>query len=147
METLFDLAIDIGVTIEYAPLNANNGEYRHELKRIRLRQGMAPRLERWTLAHELGHAVFGDEPSIFGPANAKMERRASEWAALRLIDVLTYREVEDLRDGHTASMAYDLGVTPTAVEVFRSMLDRVGDATYLSPRMGHGQFAGKLEAV
>ena len=129
MKDLFDFADALHVTIEWAPLRNRNGEYRRDLRVIRLRAGMTDRLARWTLAHELGHAVFEDEPSRFGPANARMERRASEWAALRLVNLDAYREVEMLRDGHIPSMAHDLGVAKECLEVFQSLLMRLGGAT------------------
>lgn len=143
MQDLFDFAHALEVSIEWAPLKNRNGEYRHDRRRIRLREGMTDRLIRWTLAHELGHAVFGDEPSKFGPANARMERRASEWAALRLINLDAYREAELLRDGHLASMAHDLGVAKECIDVYHSLLLRLGGATYLDPKMGAGQWAAR----
>lgn len=124
MFQLFDFGDALGLRIEYAPLRNRNGEYRHDLKRIRLREGMTERLLRWTLAHELGHAVFGDVPSKHGPLNARQERRASEWAALRLIDINDYREVESLREGHVPSMAHDLGVIDEGVYAFQRILER-----------------------
>lgn len=56
------------------------------------------------LAHELAHAVFGDVPSKFGPVNAKQERRAEEWAALRLIDRTEYRCLEMAHEGRAAGI-------------------------------------------
>ncbi|QIK64105.1 ImmA/IrrE family metallo-endopeptidase [Leucobacter viscericola] len=147
MQLLFDYAEALGLTVEFAPLRDRNGEYRHDLKRIRLREGMPERLARWTLAHELGHAVFGDELSMFGPANAKMERRADEWAALLLIDVDIYREVEMLRDGHAPSMASDLNVAERCVIVFQGLMERIGDAVYLEPKMGVGQWSRRIEVA
>ncbi|PRI11921.1 ImmA/IrrE family metallo-endopeptidase [Leucobacter massiliensis] len=147
VQDLYDFAAAMGLTIEWWPLKKRNGEYRHDLKRIRLRHGMTERLIRWTLAHELGHAAFGDQPSYFGPASAKMERRASEWAALRLINLDAYREAEMLRDGHLASMAHDLGVALECVEVYQSLLLRLGDVTYLDPKMGAGQWAFRCEVA
>ena len=114
----------LGVTVEEHRLRNRNGEYRHDLKRIRLRAGMTARLARWTLAHELGHAVFGDEPSTYGPLNARQERRASEWAAMRLITLERYQEVEELREGHVASMAHDLGVVSEAIHAYQRVLMR-----------------------
>lgn len=42
-------------------------------------------------------------------------------------------------------MAYDLGVTVGLVNAFRRILQRVGDTTYVAPRMGVGQWAPKVE--
>jgi IrrE N-terminal-like domain len=143
---LLDMADALGVTVEYAKLATRNGEYRHDLKRIRLRDGMTIRQERSVLAHELAHAVFADVPSKFGPVSAKQERRADEWAALRLITPAAYRASEEAWDGHPAAIAYDLGVTTKLVTAFRRVLERIGDTTYVDPRMGAGQFAHRVEA-
>lgn len=147
MQQLFDYADAFGLTVEYAPLRNRDGEYRDDLKRIRLREGMPIRLLRSVLAHELGHAVFGDVPSMFGPSNAKMERRASEWAALRLITPDQYREVEQIRDGHVASMAHDLGVVDWIVTAYQGLLARLGDQVYIDPRMGAGQWSARYEVA
>ncbi len=124
MQHLFDLAEMQGIRIEYAPLRGRDGEYRHDLKLIRLREGMSPRRLRSVLAHELGHAAFGDVPSPYGPLRARQERRADEWAALRLITLDAYRDAELIRDGHIDSMAHDLGVIPRIVGAFRRVLER-----------------------
>lgn len=142
---LLDMVAALGLVLEYWPLVNRNGEYRHDLKRIRLREGMTIRQERSTLAHELAHAVFGDVPSKFGPVNAKQERRADEWAALRLIATDDYRAAEDRWSGHVGAMAYDLGVTSKLVTAYQGLLLRVGPTTYLNPRMGAQQWLQKLE--
>lgn len=136
MQRLFDVADALNVCVEYAPLRTRNGEYRDDLKRIRLREGMSERLARWTLAHELGHATYGHRPNMFGQSDARQERQADEWAALHLIDLEQYREVEELRDGHIASMAHDLGVVTNGVEAYQRLLDRIGDQVYLKPGLG-----------
>ncbi len=124
MQQLFDFADMLGVTVEYARLKHRDGEYRDDLKRIRLREGMSYRLQRSILAHELGHAAFGDVPSKFGPQKARQERRADEWAALRLINLDQYREAELIREGHVASIAHDLGVIDRIVEAYQRVLER-----------------------
>lgn len=143
---LEDMAGALGVTIEYVDLANRDGEYRHDLKRIRLRTGMTFRKETCALAHELAHAVWGDVPSKFGPVNAKQERRADEWAALQLIAPERYRAAEERWDGHAGAMAYDLGVTTKLIEAFQRVLARIGDAVYVDPRMGTGQWTQKVPA-
>lgn len=144
---LLDMAAALGVTVAHAKLTTRNGEYRHDLKRIRLREGMTFRQERCVLAHEIAHAVFEDVPSKFGPVNAKQERRADEWAALRLITPTSYRIAEEQWDGHIGAMAYDLGVTAKIITAFQRVLARIGDTVYVDPRMGTGQWADRLEVV
>ncbi len=68
---LHDALEALSVRVEYVELPADrDGEYVHRLRLMRLRPGMSARLHRSVLAHETAHAVFGDEPSMFGPANA-----------------------------------------------------------------------------
>lgn len=145
MQQLFDFAEMLGVTIEYRPLRSRDGEYRDDLKRINLREDMPYRLMRSTLAHELGHAAFGDVLSVHGPLRAKQERRADEWAALRLITLERYREAEIVRDGHVPSMAHDLAVVTRIVEAYQRVLTRIGDSVYLNAKLG--TFAAKFEVA
>lgn len=140
------MAESLGVTVEYANLTHRDGEYRHDLRRIRLRSGMTARQERSALAHEVAHAVFEDCPSKFGPVNAKQERRADEWAALQLISLTDYRDAEENWDGHTAAMAYELGVTQKILHAYHRVLERVGEIVYVAPRMGEGQWVERVSA-
>jgi Zn-dependent peptidase ImmA (M78 family) len=152
-EHLEGIAALLGVRIEYALLPPDrDGEYRHKHKVIRLRRGMASRLHRSVLAHELAHAVFDDRPSRFGPVHAKQERRADEWAALRLIRHDEYRAAEELHAGHPGAIAQELGVVLSIVEAYRSLLLRIEveqidepDVVYVRPRMGAGMFAHRAE--
>jgi Zn-dependent peptidase ImmA (M78 family) len=138
---LLEIAMALGVTVEWVSLANRDGEYRHDLKRIFLRAGMTLRMERSILAHELAHAVFEDVPSKHGPVNAKQERRADEWASLRLISIDDYKDAEQRWNGHIGAMSYDLCVISRLVEAYRSLLLRLDDTTYLDPRMGAGQWA------
>lgn len=136
----------LGVRIAYVELPADrDGEYHHRRRLIRLQSGMARRLHRSVLAHECAHAVFADVPSKFGPVNAKQERRADEWAALRLITLPDYMRAEILHDGHDEGMAVELDVTLDLVDAYRRTLLVMGDRTYVQPKMGAGQFAHRAE--
>lgn len=147
MRQLFDFADMLDIRVEYTHLRNRDGEYRDDLKRIRLREGMTERLTRFVLAHELGHAAFGDVPSMFGSEDARQERRADEWAALRLIELEEYREAEQLREGHLPSIAKDLGVVTRCIQAYQRLLSRIGDEVYLEPRMGLAQWRHKLKAA
>ncbi|MBO3663694.1 ImmA/IrrE family metallo-endopeptidase [Microbacterium stercoris] len=142
MKHLYDMARALGVSIEHADLTEHDrdGDYCAETNTIRLQQGMTRRLARSVLAHELAHAIFGDVPSMFGPVNAKQERRADEWAALRLITREDYRVAEALHGGHAPAIAVELDVMPDIVEAYQRVLLRVGDVVYTRPRMGAGQW-------
>ncbi|WP_323985937.1 ImmA/IrrE family metallo-endopeptidase [Microbacterium plantarum] len=145
-DQIHDALDAMGVRIEYAALPADrDGEYVHQRKLIRLRHGMTNRLHRSVLTHECAHAVFGDEPSMFGPLNAKQERRADEWAAMRLIRHEDYRNSEAIHHGHAGAMAHDLGVVRSIVEAYQRILLRVGDTVYIAPKMGAGMWAHREE--
>ncbi|HWV49299.1 MAG TPA: ImmA/IrrE family metallo-endopeptidase [Microbacterium sp.] len=143
---LRDMADALGLTIEYVNLATRDGEYRHDLNLIRLREGMTLRKERCTLAHELAHAVFADVPSKFGPVNAKQERRADEWAAMRLIGLNQYQAAEEQWSGNIGAMAFDLGVTTKIIRAYQRVLERIGDTVYVGPRMGDGQWIARVPA-
>ncbi len=131
----------LGVRVIDADLPGDrDGEYLHRRRLIRLQRGMPHRLRRSVLAHECAHAVFGDEPSRFGPRTAKQERRADEWAALRLIDVDEYKTAERIHTGHVDAIALELDVTADLVEAFQRILVRFGDTVYVQPKMGAGMW-------
>lgn len=143
---LLDVAAQLGVRIIYTDdlPDDRDGDYHEESKTIRLRAGMHARHHRSVLAHELAHAVFGDVPSQFGPVNLKQEARAEAWAALRLIDLDDYRAAEASCRGHAGAMAIELGVMRSIVVAYQRLLARIGDTTYLHPRMGTGQWKVRL---
>ena len=142
MKYLLDVAHVLGVKLVYTDLTHldRDGACDHDSRTIRLQRGMAYRLKRSVLAHELAHAVFGDVPTMFGPVNAKQERRADEWAALRLIHLDDYKHAEQVHGGHAPAMAHELGVITSIVEAYQGLLARLGDTVYLKPRMGVGQW-------
>ncbi|MCC2031797.1 ImmA/IrrE family metallo-endopeptidase [Microbacterium allomyrinae] len=146
MQALLQLAAELGVTVIEKRATHCSG-YRADERLIRLSPGMKRRSARSVLAHELGHHILGHRPTEFGPIRKRQEREANEWAALHLIDHAKYVEVERIRDGHLESMAFDLDVATELLTVFRSMLHRIGDATYLDPRMGAGQWLLRTEVV
>ncbi|KAA0961203.1 ImmA/IrrE family metallo-endopeptidase [Microbacterium sp. ANT_H45B] len=147
-QRLLDFADAIDVHIEYRSLPADrDGQYVHARRVIYLRPGIHSRHHRSVLAHELAHALWGDVPSKFRPVNAKQERRAEEWAALRLIDLDTYRYLEGVHHGRAAGMAVELGVMKSIVLAYQGLLQRIGDTTYVDPQMGAGQWHERIEVA
>lgn len=143
---LLDFAEMIGVSLHYVDMPRDrDGEYDHDTLRIYLRRGMSARHHRSVLAHELGHAAWGDTPARFGPVHAKQERRAEEWAALRLINLDDYRHLEAIHNGHPGAIAIDLDVMRSTVLAFQAVLARLGDTVYVQPRMGAGMWAHREE--
>jgi hypothetical protein len=147
IEEISAMVRDLGVRIRYVEMPPDrDGEYHHDLRLIRIQSRLTERAHRSVLAHECAHAAFGDVPSMFGPANARQERRADEWAALRLITIDDYRRAESLHQGHPEAMAVELDVLVDIIDAFQRVLLRVGDNVYITPRMGSGQYAQRVEA-
>ncbi len=145
-DTIWDMLEAMGIAVEYTDLPPDrDGEYHHERRVIRLQRGMATRLHRSVLAHECAHAVFADTPSMFGPVNRKQERRADEWAALRLIDVRDYQRAEQIHHGHPEALAVELNVTVDLIDAYQRVLLRLDDAVYVQPREGSGQWTHREE--
>lgn len=149
MDALYEYAMELGVQVEYTDLRhlRRNGDYCHELKLIRLQYGMLPRKTRHTFGHELGHATFGDEPSMLPHVHKRQEDRADEWAAHFLIHPADFEEAELKHGGHVPSMATDLYVLDRTVEAFKRTLDRIGDQLYVHSRMGEGQWSQRFEVA
>lgn len=146
--SLFEMLDALHVTVEYCELPADrDGDYDHPKRHMRIQHDLPYRRYRSAIGHETCHAVFGDLKSRFGPVAAKQERRADEWAALRLIDLEEYQQQEHRHDGHPEAMAIALGVTVELVEAFRRLLFRAGDTVYVDPRMGVGQWRAKVEVA
>lgn len=114
-------ALELGLQfVERKLPGCRRGEYHHVEGLIVISPGLSQREERCTVAHEVQHALAGDvAPSL------KSERAAAYRAAWMLIDPLEYAIAEELRDGHHASIAYELNVTPRVVRDWRSSLEVV----------------------
>jgi len=111
---------------------------------IRVAPGLSARTASSVLAHELGHAVLGHEPADDRRTREIQERRADEWAARLLITPEAYAAAEHRRGTHLASLAFELGVTVELVTAYQRLLRRLGDTTYIEPRLGHGQWAHRV---
>lgn len=143
-QQLADFADMIGVNVEYVPDLDDDGRYLHHRKLILLRDGLHARHHRSVFAHELAHAAYGDTPTRFGPVHAKQERRADEWAALRLIDHRAYRDAETVHEGHAGAIAIELGVMKKIVDAYQRIILRLGETVYMKPRLGAGQYDDRI---
>lgn len=119
MEELEQIAESLGVRIvEVANLpETHAGVYLHHRRLILIRRGLRPWTYRSVLAHELGHAVYGDDEHN----NLRMERRADQWAAEILISECEYAAAEAIHGPNIGAIAYELGVTPELIEVWQHM--------------------------
>lgn len=149
MEALYDYAVSRGVRVEFRQdIDPRHpGYYCHETRTIELLDGMNRVKTRSVLAHELGHATYGHEPSILEHLNLKQERHADEWAAQFLIDPDEYRLAEEKYGTNTAWIGQELEVLERLVIAYERLLHRIGDSVYVRPRMGAKQWAMKLEVA
>ena len=127
MHLLLRLAEEHGVRIVERP-GRTRGGFEPASRTIRISPGMSARTTRSVLAHELGHAVLGHEPSTLPSLRRQQERQADEWAASRLITPRAYAEAEATRGPHLASLAFELDVTIELVQAYQRRLERHGAA-------------------
>lgn len=106
---------DLDLDVEWDDLGPyRRGEYHDDSRLVRLNRSLTVAQATATLAHEIGHATFGDRCT--NPAN---ERRAWEYGASLTISVPEYATAEDLVGCHTGALADALGVTPKLIEAWR----------------------------
>lgn len=116
LDLLYQHAADLDLDVEWADLGPHRrGEYRDDEALIVLHQGLTRRQAIATLAHEIGHAVFGDRCST--PA---VERRAWRYGASLIITPREYERAEALVGPHAGALALELEVTPKLIEAWRA---------------------------
>jgi len=127
MQHLLFAAAQLGVRVHVAHLDDPEvlGCYDHARAAIFLSMDLTPFEMRSVLAHELGHAYFGDSCST--GAN---ERRAERYAATLLITPDAYAMAEAI-DPHPEAIAEELQVTADIVRTYQEQcLQRLGRTTY-----------------
>lgn len=87
---------------------------RHE---ITLQHGLDDVHALCALAHELGHAHYGDPPGHHGTH----EYRADRFAARLLISPVEYAAAESIYGPHPATLANELGVTVKVLKTWQTM--------------------------
>lgn len=142
MRDLLRHAADQGLTVHACRLPQGMlGCYEPDAARIWFDLGLTPAERRSVIAHELGHHHHGHREST--PRN---ERDADRFAASMLIDPGEYAQLEPIHPD-VFTLADELQVTVKIVEAYRSLvLSRVGDITYVRPRMGRGQWDHRVRA-
>lgn len=117
------MAAALGVTIARHG-RGPKGHYRHATRTISIRRGLTGPALRCTLAHELAHAVAGDEPTGVQWVDDLREIRADEQAARWLISPDAYAAAEHLVGPHPGAIARELGVTLHILQVWQSLYER-----------------------
>lgn len=86
-------------------------------KAITLQHGLDDVHALCALAHELGHAHYGDPPGHHGAH----EYRADRFAARLLISPVEYATAESIYGPHPATLANELGVTVKVLKTWQTM--------------------------
>ncbi|RAV34876.1 ImmA/IrrE family metallo-endopeptidase [Corynebacterium heidelbergense] len=86
------------------------GYYHHATRTISTRRGMSARQYRSTLAHELGHAAYGDTPTLNTHYSQRQERRADKFAAHLLITTEAFCDAYAWAQGNFQEIADELEV-------------------------------------
>lgn len=107
----------MGMRVKTRDLGRRHGEYRHSAGLIILNPRLTAVQQRCTLAHELGHAHFGDTIT-----DERIERRADQWAARLLVSPAAYARAESITGGSSAALARELGLTRQIVLAYRAYL-------------------------
>jgi len=89
-------------------------------KIVTVRLGMSDAATISALAHELGHAHYGDPPGHHGTH----ELRADRFAARLLISPVEYAAAESIYGPHPATLANELGVTVKVLRTWQSLYER-----------------------
>lgn len=120
LEQLLAHCGDLGIEVEWLDLGGRRrGEYRDDEQVIRLNTSLTRDQATATLAHELGHAMFGDRCST-----AAGERRAWEYGAALIVSPREYAHAESMVGCHPAALALELGVTPRLIEAWRRWFEK-----------------------
>lgn len=115
LDLLFAHAADLQLDVEWADLGeVRRGFYSDDLGLIVLDSSLTRAQATATLAHEIGHAVFGDRCST-----PKAERRAWEYGASLVVDVKDYQRAERIAGHCPSAVAAELGVTRRLVEAWQ----------------------------
>ena len=115
LDLLYHHAADLGLRVEWDDMgDFRRGVYFDDLQVIVLNNALTTNQATAALAHEIGHAVFGDRCT-----DPRRERRADEYGASLIITVKDYKRAERMVGCHLGALADELEVTPRLVEAWR----------------------------
>lgn len=111
MQDLYTLSRLMEVNVREKPLRGRRGLYHHDGRLITLHTRLTAAQHYVTWAHELGHAHYGDTPTLDIDQHLYQERRATQWAAVTCISEDEYAAAEGECGPHPGAIAHHLGVT------------------------------------
>lgn len=133
-------------------LSRENAIWSPERRMIVLGRNLAPELVRPTLTHECDHVLHDD----CGGHHVRNEARANLHSAIRLINPVEWKKLTRAHSDYDR-ICLELGITRRQFRAYhenelrtaakRARLERYGNALYLEPKMGAGQWAMKLEVA
>lgn len=100
------------------------GWYDHNRRIISTRRGQSIGQYKSVLAHELGHAHYGDTPTGNGHYDQRQERRADEYAARLLISPVEFEAAAAWHHGHLPAIADELEVTKHLLKTWQTLHER-----------------------
>lgn len=116
---LIDHAVRHGISVCWTPpTDPRHAAYAHTARTIWLRRDLTTAETRSLLAHELGHAAYGDH----GPQPPHIEARAWRYAARLLITLDAYAAAEAICPD-PAAIAAELDVTREVVTAWHSIME------------------------
>lgn len=116
IDALIDVAEARGYQVRWH-LGGPKAAWLPHQRAVTLRHGMSDADTLCALAHELGHAHYGDPPGC----DPTHEQRADRFAARLLISPTEYAMAELAYGPHPAHIAHELGVTTHLVQVWRTL--------------------------
>lgn len=100
------------------------GWYNHDKRIISTRRGQSITQYRSALAHELGHAYYGDTPTGNGHFDQRQEQRADQFAARLLINAEEFENAAIWHQGHLPAIADELEVTQHLLRTWKALYER-----------------------
>lgn len=120
---LHQLAENMGVQL-IRHTGGLKGWYDHATRTISTRRGMAVHQYRSTLAHELGHAWYGDTRTGFGYYDRRQEDRAWQFATRLLICPDEFKSAAIWHNDFLPAIADELEVTQHLLSHYTHNLER-----------------------
>ncbi|MDF2805433.1 MAG: hypothetical protein K0S43_379 [Cellulosimicrobium sp.] len=135
MKQLLEVAAERGLYVEWDPRLGSNlrGYYDCDARTIVLNSRGSLTVQKYALAHELGHAWHNHAWTGDPHADASAERLADEYAARLLIDPIEYVRAERLVGPHAGAIAYELDIAAEVVTVWQRILRKVPRVGYPTP--------------
>jgi hypothetical protein len=85
----------MGIKVEYIDGLTVSGQYFHDERRVEIKAGLAPLVERSVMAHEAAHAELRHQPEDRWCHAIQNERMASAMAGRRLINFHKFMELKE----------------------------------------------------